>query len=43
MDSTTKVAVVAGTKLGNISGATAIRLAEKGMLVVAADLNGVSV
>ncbi|MEV6374643.1 SDR family NAD(P)-dependent oxidoreductase [Micromonospora musae] len=34
-----KVAVVAGAAPGNIGGATAIRLAEEGMLVVAADLN----
>jgi NAD(P)-dependent dehydrogenase (short-subunit alcohol dehydrogenase family) len=35
-----KVAIVAGAAPGNIGGATAIRLAEEGMLVVAADLNG---
>ncbi|SIN41138.1 SDR family NAD(P)-dependent oxidoreductase [Micromonospora cremea] len=34
-----KVALVAGAAPGNIGGATAIRLAEEGMLVVAADLN----
>ncbi|GAA4580317.1 glucose 1-dehydrogenase [Micromonospora coerulea] len=34
-----KVAIVAGAAPGNIGGATAIRLAEEGMLVVAADLN----
>ncbi|MGN9779167.1 SDR family NAD(P)-dependent oxidoreductase [Micromonospora sp. H33] len=33
-----KVAVVAGAAPGNIGGATAVRLAEEGMLVVAADL-----
>jgi NAD(P)-dependent dehydrogenase (short-subunit alcohol dehydrogenase family) len=33
------VAIVAGAAPGNIGGATAIRLAEEGMLVVAADLN----
>ncbi|MGN9805653.1 SDR family NAD(P)-dependent oxidoreductase [Micromonospora sp. L32] len=36
---TGKVALVAGAAPGNIGGATAIRLAEEGMLVVAADLN----
>ncbi|MGK5440234.1 SDR family NAD(P)-dependent oxidoreductase [Micromonospora sp. URMC 105] len=34
-----KVALVAGAAPGNIGGATAIRLAEEGMLVVAADLH----
>ncbi|MFG2056832.1 SDR family NAD(P)-dependent oxidoreductase [Micromonospora sp. NPDC048930] len=34
-----KVALVAGAAPGNIGGATALRLAEEGMLVVAADLN----
>ena len=34
-----KVAIVAGTAPGNIGGATAVRLAEEGMAVVAADLN----
>jgi NAD(P)-dependent dehydrogenase (short-subunit alcohol dehydrogenase family) len=34
-----KVAIVAGAAPANIGGATAIRLAEEGMLVVAADLN----
>lgn len=34
-----KVAIVAGAAPGNIGGATAIRLAEEGMKVVAADLN----
>ena len=34
-----KVAVVAGAAPGNIGGATAIRLAQEGMKVVAADLN----
>ncbi|SCL18153.1 NAD(P)-dependent dehydrogenase, short-chain alcohol dehydrogenase family [Micromonospora rhizosphaerae] len=34
-----KVAIVAGAAPGNIGGATAVRLAEEGMLVVAADLN----
>ncbi|MET7748204.1 SDR family NAD(P)-dependent oxidoreductase [Micromonospora sp. NPDC005367] len=34
-----KVAIVAGAAQGNIGGATAVRLAEEGMLVVAADLN----
>src|SRR5258708_35218281 len=34
-----KVAVVAGAALGNIGGAAAIRLAQEGMKVVAADLN----
>ncbi|MFS4091924.1 SDR family NAD(P)-dependent oxidoreductase [Streptomyces sp. AF1A] len=34
-----KVAIVAGAAVGNIGGATAIRLAEEGMKVVAADLN----
>jgi NAD(P)-dependent dehydrogenase (short-subunit alcohol dehydrogenase family) len=34
-----KIAIVAGAAPGNIGGATAIRLAEEGMLVVAADLN----
>ncbi|MFE9694851.1 SDR family NAD(P)-dependent oxidoreductase [Micromonospora sp. NPDC005806] len=34
-----KVALVAGAAPGNIGGATAVRLAEEGMLVVAADLN----
>ncbi|GGN64383.1 oxidoreductase [Streptomyces albiflavescens] len=34
-----KVAIVAGAAAGNIGGATAIRLAEEGMRVVAADLN----
>ncbi|MEU4716865.1 SDR family NAD(P)-dependent oxidoreductase [Micromonospora purpureochromogenes] len=36
---TGKVALVAGAAPGNIGGATAIRLAEEGMLVVAADLH----
>jgi NAD(P)-dependent dehydrogenase (short-subunit alcohol dehydrogenase family) len=36
---TGKVAIVAGAAPGNIGGATAIRLAQEGMLVVAADLN----
>jgi NAD(P)-dependent dehydrogenase (short-subunit alcohol dehydrogenase family) len=34
-----KVAIVAGAAPGNIGGATAIRLAEEGTVVVAADLN----
>ncbi|PIB12009.1 MULTISPECIES: SDR family NAD(P)-dependent oxidoreductase [Streptomyces] len=34
-----KIAIVAGAAPGNIGGATAVRLAEEGMLVVAADLN----
>jgi NAD(P)-dependent dehydrogenase (short-subunit alcohol dehydrogenase family) len=34
-----KVAIVAGAAPGNIGGATAIRLAQEGMKVVAADLN----
>jgi len=34
-----KVAIVAGAAPGNIGGATAIRLAKEGMLVVAADLS----
>jgi NAD(P)-dependent dehydrogenase (short-subunit alcohol dehydrogenase family) len=34
-----KVAIIAGAAEGNIGGATAIRLAEEGMKVVAADLN----
>jgi NAD(P)-dependent dehydrogenase (short-subunit alcohol dehydrogenase family) len=34
-----KVAIVAGAAPGNIGGATAIRLAQEGMRVVAADLN----
>ncbi|MER7439461.1 SDR family NAD(P)-dependent oxidoreductase [Micromonospora avicenniae] len=34
-----RVAIVAGAAPGNIGGATAVRLAEEGMLVVAADLN----
>ncbi len=34
-----KVAIVAGAAPGNIGGATAVRLAEEGMAVVAADLN----
>jgi NAD(P)-dependent dehydrogenase (short-subunit alcohol dehydrogenase family) len=34
-----KIAIVAGAAPGNIGGATAIRLAEEGMLVVAADLH----
>lgn len=34
-----KVALVAGAAPGNIGGATAVRLAEEGMKVVAADLN----
>jgi NAD(P)-dependent dehydrogenase (short-subunit alcohol dehydrogenase family) len=36
---TGKVAIVAGAAPGNIGGATAVRLAEEGMAVVAADLN----
>jgi NAD(P)-dependent dehydrogenase (short-subunit alcohol dehydrogenase family) len=34
-----KVAIVAGAAPGNIGGATAIRLAQEGMKVIAADLN----
>ena len=34
-----KIAIVAGAAPGNIGGATALRLAEEGMKVVAADLN----
>ena len=34
-----KVAIVAGAAPGNIGAATAVRLAEEGMAVVAADLN----
>jgi len=34
-----KIAVIAGAAPGNIGGATAIRLAEEGAVVVAADLN----
>ncbi len=36
---TDKVVVVAGAAPGNIGGATAVRLAEEGAVVVAADLN----
>lgn len=35
-----KVAIVAGAAPGNIGAATAVRLAEEGAVVVAADLNG---
>jgi NAD(P)-dependent dehydrogenase (short-subunit alcohol dehydrogenase family) len=34
-----KVAIVAGAAPGNIGGATAVRLAEEGAAVLAADLN----
>jgi len=34
-----KVAIVAGAAPGNIGGATAVRLAEEGSAVMAADLN----
>jgi NAD(P)-dependent dehydrogenase (short-subunit alcohol dehydrogenase family) len=34
-----KVAIVAGAAPGSIGGATAVRLAQEGMKVVAADLN----
>src|SRR5258707_15081915 len=34
-----KIAIVAGAAPGNIGGATAIRLAQEGMKVIAADLN----
>ena len=34
-----KVGIVAGAAPGNIGGATAIRLAQEGMKVIAADLN----
>src|ERR1700694_3795177 len=34
-----KVAIVAGAAPGNIGGATALRLAQEGMKVIAADLN----
>jgi NAD(P)-dependent dehydrogenase (short-subunit alcohol dehydrogenase family) len=34
-----KIAIVAGAAPGNIGGATAVRLAQEGMKVVAADLN----
>ncbi len=36
---TNKVVVVAGAAPGNIGGAAAVRLAEEGAIVVAADLN----
>ena len=34
-----KVAIVAGAAPGSIGGATAVRLAQEGMKVIAADLN----
>jgi NAD(P)-dependent dehydrogenase (short-subunit alcohol dehydrogenase family) len=34
-----KIAIVAGAAAGNIGGATAVRLAQEGMKVIAADLN----
>ena len=34
-----KTAIVAGAAPGNIGGATAVRLAQEGMKVIAADLN----
>jgi NAD(P)-dependent dehydrogenase (short-subunit alcohol dehydrogenase family) len=34
-----KIAIVAGAAPGNIGGATALRLAQEGMKVIAADMN----